>query len=252
VWAPIWASFVQETDEFHTHFSFFNNWQPKNTYSVDVRLFDADGRQRSLVRNALTLGHNETKVLSIADFLNAEGIPTPFLGMLEARLVTPAGQDQVPGPGMLQADTIWTTSRGVTQSNNQSLGHANSPRGPQHFLSPKRTKMFGRIVANDRHDTMLSLMNLSSETGYATTSDTEIAVCDASGKRRQTRKITLPPHGSIWMSFNELFPNLPEFLDESRGVSSVVVIDKTVKLIGYLGLRDRTHGTIGMDHLFGG
>jgi len=36
------------------------------------------------------------------------------------------------------------------------------------------------------------------------------------------------------------------------GISSMVVIDKTAKLTGYLGVRDTRHGTIGIDHLFGG
>lgn len=112
--------------------------------------------------------------------------------------------------------------------------------------------MFGRIVANDRYETMLSLMNPSSDEAYGTPSSTQIIVCDASGSRRRSTTMVVPPHGSVWVSFSELFPNLEEFLDESKGVSSAVVIDQTVKLGGYLGVRDRRHGTLGVDHLFGG
>ena len=158
----------------------------------------------------------------------------------------------MPGPGMLNVNTIWSFGDAVTQSSNQSFGHANSPRATPHFLSPTRTKMFGRVVSNRDYETILSLMNPSSEERYATVSDTEIVVYDASGKRRRTRPLAILPHGSVWVSLDELFPDLPEFLAETGGVSSVLVRDQTVKLNGYLGVCHRRYGTIGIDHLFGG
>jgi len=251
-WAPVWCTFVEENDAVQSEYSFFNNWLPRNTYTLDVRIFDDGGRLRALVPQAMTLRPMETRIFRMAELLPVHGIAIPFRGTIEARIVPRTDQDEMPGPGMLQANTIWRTPGGMTQSNNQSFGHLNSPRAVGNLLSPKRTKMFGRVIATDRYETMMSLMNPSSEVGYEGVSDTELLVCDASGTKRQSQRLRIPPHGSIWVNLSEVFPNLEEFLEGSRGISSVVVADRTAKLTGYLGVRDKQHGTMGIDHLFGG
>jgi len=78
VWAPIWASLVEESESNHTDFSFFNNWLPKGSYTIDIRLFDQDGKMISVVPGALTLHFDETKVLSMRTVLSSEGISIPF------------------------------------------------------------------------------------------------------------------------------------------------------------------------------
>src|SRR5205807_8177396 len=99
-----------------------------------------------------------------------------------------------PGPGMLQVNTIWVSDGGLTQSNNQSFGELNTPRVTGGLMSPRRTRMFGRVIADDRYETMLSLMNPSSDEQYATPSQTDVTIYDASGTRRQTRRLNIPPH----------------------------------------------------------
>ena len=252
LWAPVWCSFVDESEATHTEFCIFNNWLPRNTYVVDIRVFDADGVLRAKIPGALRLHPDETGVLVMACVLASAGVVGPFRGMVEARLSPRGDQATMPGPGMLNVNTLWSAGGAVTQSTNQSLGHANSLSATPHFLSSKRTKMFGRVVSTRDYETMLSLMNPSSEERYATASDTEIVVCDASGGQRRSSALAIPPHGSVWISLDEVFPDLSQFLAETGGISSVLVRDQTVKLTGYLGVRHRRYGTIGIDHLFGG
>jgi hypothetical protein len=251
-WAPVWCSFVAETDDMRTEYSVFNNWVPVGPYQIDLRISDASGVLRAKLPGALELQPDETRVLRLKDVLNAAGIPLPFHGTVEARLVAINGQERMPGPGLLQMNTVWTSGGAMTQSNNQSLGHLNTTFSESHYLSPRRTKMFGRVISNRDHDTMISLMNPSSDELYDRSSKTEITVCDASGTRKQSTALAIPPHGSVWVSLDDLFPNLSEFLIESQGVSSIVVVDPTVKLTGYLGVRHRATGATGIDHLFGG
>jgi len=251
-WAPVWCSFVAETDDVRTEYSIFNNWVPVATYNVDLRISDAAGVLRAKLPGALQLKPDETKVLRMREVLRSAGVNLPFHGTVEARLVAVDNQEVMPGPGMLQMNTVWTSGGALTQSNNQSLGHLNTTFTDAHYLSPRRTKMFGRVISNQDHDTMLSLMNPSSDELYDRASKTEVTVNDASGTRKQSVSLTIPPHGSVWVSLDELFPNLSDFLSESHGVSSILVIDPTVKLTGYLGVRHRATGATGIDHLFGG
>lgn len=252
VWAPVWSSFVEESDSTHTEFSFFNNWLPRGSYLIDIRLFNQDGKMMSFIPGVLTLHPDETRVLPMAKILSMERVALPFRGSIEARIVPKNEQEQLPGPGMLQVVTLWSTEASITQSNNQSLWYANSARATPHFLSPGRTKIFGRIVANREYETFLSLIYLCSEEAYGSVSDTEVIVTDVSGARRQFRRISVPQHGSIWVNLEDLFPNLRDFLSESNGISSVLIVDPRVKLIGYLGIRHKSYGTVGIDHLFGG
>ena len=160
---------------------------------MDIRVFDAGGELRAKIPEALTLCPDETRVLVMARVLASVGIGEPFRGMVEARLSPRRDQAVMPGPGMFNVNTLWSAGGAVTQSTNQSLGHANSRCATPHFLSPKRTKMFGRVVANQDYETMLSLMNPSSEEGYATPSDTKIEVRDASGARHRYSTLVIPP-----------------------------------------------------------
>jgi hypothetical protein len=251
-WGPVWTSFVEESDSIHTDFSIFNNWLPRNVYDIDVRLFDSMGVLRGKGIRAIRVHADQTKLVSMSRLLGELGMSGPFRGIIEARLSPRLDQAEMPGPGMFQVNTVWTFGSALSQSNNQSLGHVNTASAVPHYLSPKRTKMFGRVVSNERYDTVLSLLNPSSDEHYTRMSETDITVFDASGTRQQSKRVVLPPHGSLWVSLDELFPNLPDFLSESAGVSSLVVIDKTLKLTGYLGVRDRVRGTMGVDHLFGG
>jgi hypothetical protein len=144
----------------------------------------------------------------------------------------------------------------VSQSTNQSLWYVNAagtvPSLFSPLLSPRRTKMFGRVIATHRYETLISLLNPSSDTHYGTASRTEIQVFSASGRDRVVAQVSVPPHGCVWTSVEALIPGLVEFLESSKGVSTLAVIDPDVKLTGYLGVRDRTHGTVAIDHLFGG
>lgn len=252
LWAPVWSSFVQENDRMSTTFSVFNNWLPRGTYSLDIRLFGADGGLVRTIPGIVSLGPGETRVLEMGRLLRGEGIPLPFSGSIEARIAPPQGQALLPAPGMLQVDTIWATPVNMSQSNNQSLWYANCGRGPAHYLSPRRTKMFGRVVADQDFETLVCLINPSSEESYKVAANVELTVTDGSGARRQTAHLRVPPHGSTWTLLEEVFPNLRDFLAESRGVSSILVIEPNVKLIGYLGVRHRLTGALGIDHLFGG
>lgn len=255
-WAPIWSSFVEEGDSFHTEFAIFNNWLPRGTYSLDVRLFDGEGSPLRVLRGVLTLDPEETKVLSMSEVVREAGGFLPFRGSIEARIAPRWDQAQLPGAGMLQVSTVWWHGGNASQSTNQSLWYANPSREiPTIFsplLAPRRTRLFGRVIANRRYDTILSLINPSSEEVYETTSETQVIVAEATGASRLMRRLAIPPHGSTWVPLEELFPNLIEFLRDSNGISSVMILDPKVKLLGYLGVRDKTYGTIGIDHLFGG
>ena len=112
--------------------------------------------------------------------------------------------------------------------------------------------MFGRVVSNDDCETWIALINLSSDEDYSIHSCTKIAVTEASGDKRLDRAVQISPHGTFFTNLDEFFPELGKFLQKSGGLSSLLVVDKQVKLIGYLMLRNKHSGAIGIDHLFGG
>jgi hypothetical protein len=251
-WAPIWSSLILESEEYRTVFAFFNNWLPKASYTLDIRLYDSSGNSIVVVPQAFMVRPNETYVLQIRELLSVYGVGLPFCGSVEARLTPRDDLDDFPGPGVPSVNTIWSSAQSITLSNNQSLWFANATRMPEHFLAPRRTKMFGRVVSNEESETWIALNNLSSDACYATPSETQIIITQASGDKRLERTVNIPGHGTFFASLDELFPGLDAFLRESYGVSSLLIVDKRVKLIGYLMLRNKFSGAIGIDHLFGG
>jgi len=252
VWAPVWSGLVEERDDFHTAFSIFNHFVPRDVYAVDLRLYDNAGKLIKTLPEIVTFGPNETRVLTMEPILREHGIAPPFRGTAAMRLTPKSDGRPMPGDGMFKVNILYFNDRSLALHNTQDYLVLNSLREAHTLSSPRRTRIFGRVVENDIQETLLGLTNFSSDDDYDVVSDTEIIVFDAAGERSLKARLSIAPQTSALVGLRDLFPTVGAFLASSAGVSSALVVDSKVKIHGAVVLRNKLTGGLGADHLFGG
>ncbi len=105
-----------------------------------------------------------------------------------------------------------------------------------------------RVVVDTNHDTLLTMINVSTGSNYETRANVDLVLTNAQGETSVARVSILPmTHWSGWIS--QLFPNMQHFC--INGVGWIRVICRDANLFGYTLLTRHDTKAISLQHYWG-
>ena len=241
---PVYVS--GERDTYVIPFADF--FQKETVYSLDLTIFDANGKTILMRPRAATIHPGETPRIAMGSLLSEEGISLPFEGVY--RLSYHVAETIPRYPRTFHTITGYTFPRGKTEYQFDS-GLFNMPT--HNFSNEYQTsKIFSRVLVNENFNTMIFLTNASGETGYSKTSATTLSVFDPSGKTVAEKTIAIPANGCVFVHLEKEFPSLKKDLSEGNGVGTVKVRDRTTRIVGAHFILGPNGDWLASDHLVGG
>jgi hypothetical protein len=217
-------------------------------YAFDLTVFNASGEEVARTHEPLVLHPGAVPILRFKELLPTMGIKLPFEGSFRLsyhlREETPTyikGFHFIAGhqEGSYRTEYQW------------DAGLFNMPT---HNLSNEyqTTKVFCRILVNDRFKTSVFLVNPSGERGYSRSTKTNLTIFNPEGNVIGEKLISLPPNGSVTLDLEEHFPGVRERLSPWGGSGIFKVRDTTSRVTGFHYVQDRHGNYLAADHLFGG
>ena len=252
----VWTAPVIETGDVRTRVVLFNSYGFGEPYALRLRLFRADGVE--VVDRVLdpVLAPDETRVLMMEDCLAAAGVGRPFTGHVHISFATTPSRRDYPLEIDALAEYLTAGGFGGVQIGSEAfnLHHhpAYEPNRFPHLPTTPRTKLFSRVVDDDRYEMSIALMNSGARMDYATVAKPVVQLFRASGGAKLETQLAIPAFGTVVATLDALFPEHRTFLAPNGGVGRLRVRDTACRLFGLHFLRDRSSGCLGVDHLWGG
>jgi hypothetical protein len=220
--------------------------------SLDIRVWNAEGRFVLEKPGAVVLPLHGTKVVTSGELLAAQG-SADFQGHVGFSL-TP-GSSGSGFPYVLNAiQELCHRGFEAATAVGSDIFNSRVPSMPfpvEWIGAFHSTKTFSRVVEDEENETWLALINPSSDPGYSSPSRTTLFLYDKTGTRILKKDLTVPPQGSVVGRLKTFFPDLASFL-KPDGFGALKVRDRQSHLFGYHILMNRRSGAVAADHLFGG
>ncbi|GEM_PF-3125772 len=238
--------FLQDYHDVNTDLVLFHDIPkagPNQSYGIN--LFDAQGNLLYGNEKVATVSLYGTERISLKDYLPADysgyGLAQVFLSNSSHN---ERWQESFPMDAhYIVGESSWDAmySQGSYQSINQP--------------GDVKTRVFGRAYFGNRLKTQLALVYACSAPlteKSAPDSATIVTLSDADGRFTYTRKLVLKPHQTVFLSIDEIFPeikNLPRADDQVYGI---YVRDVTAKILVIHFTKDVTRQFLATDHFYGG
>jgi hypothetical protein len=244
---PVFAAGVLLNEEITTEITLFMNWGFNIPFDVEGKLFDKDGTPAGTFREHFNPW--ETKSLRLIDYLDRTKVKLPWVGSVRLYPLPNASPRFIPytfdanvefvGKGWRQPVNLGSSILNMSQKANVKSPYSG------------RTKNFMRVRDTDIHETYILMVNQSSDTAYASPSDTTVRLISMDGQRESVQKISLPASGTLFTRIRDLFPDADGVMG-NQPVATFHIRDTQVKLLGIHLLRDKRTGVLAGDHYFGG
>jgi hypothetical protein len=215
-----------------------NNLWPVVPHAFDIRVNAADGRTVAHGER-IVLDSRETRVIALADVLDAASAPRPFRGVVEVAL---ALTDAECPSGFQLVTELWAGDRVAASDVGSDLFN----------VTPGRTRIFARVLESADFETFLFLAYPAMDISMKAEAVVELTLIAADGRAQLQRSATVSVHGMLFDSITNLFPEAREFLAAGGGTGTVKARSTQARLFGYHIVRHKRSGTLACDHLIGG
>jgi hypothetical protein len=233
----------------HTRYKFFNNLGLSFDYDLRIRLFTAEGEKILDIPNFFQWRRYETKVVYLKDLLDGCHVSDGFTGHIHVSLSENGKRAIYP----MSFDVIAELYDGdAAQGVALASSLYNSGVRRKYLFEPPRTRIFSRVLVNEQYGTAVHVINSSTRMDYQQQARPVVTLFDGSGIGSLEAELAIPPHGSVWLDVEEIFPEACKFLDKSGGVGQVRIRDSNARLQAIHILRPRSGGVPAIDHFIGG
>ena len=216
-----------------------NNLWPVAPHAYEIRVNALDGRPVVAHGAPIVLNPRETRVLALADLLDAADAPRPFRGVVEVALAVPAGDCP---SGFQLVTELWAGDRLAASDVGSDLFN----------VTPGRTKIFSRVLETADFETLVFLAYPALDTTTKGEVTVEITLIASDGRAQLQRSATVAVHGALFDSIRNLFPEALEFLASGGGTGTLKARCAQARLFGYHIVRHKRSGALACDHLIGG
>jgi hypothetical protein len=232
-----------------TRYTFFNNLGLSFDYDLRLRLYSAGGEKILDIPDFFHWRRYETKTVYLKELLHACHVSDPFIGHIHVSLSENGKHKIYPISFEVIAELFdGDAAQGVALA--ASLPNSGVRR--KYFFEPPRTRIFSRALVNEQYRTAVHIINTSTRLDYKQQARPVVTLFDGSGAGSLETEITIPPHGSVWLDVEEMFPEARKFLEKSGGMGQVRIRDSSVRLHATHILRPRSGGVPAIDHFIGG
>lgn len=246
---PVNDNWLIENVDLHTRsIPCVNICEGESSYHLDLTIFDEAGKKIGMKEKVCTVSRGTVPTLDFSEILSTMSVQTPFQGTFQLSLHAEEGTQKYPRTFSLITEFYNDAQHGGVQFDSGLLNM------PTHNLSNEfqTTKIFGRVIANEKFKTKIGLINGSGEAGCTRASNSQIMLIGGDGKIIDEKTILLPPNGAQMISLEESFPEIQKQLASWNGVGLIKVRDRTCRVIGYHFVENRHNELMAVDHLVGG